>query len=246
MKNIVDLTGKKIVVTGASSGIGRACAVAASELGAKVILMARREDALRETLSRMTGDGHCIVSVDLADPGRVPDAVAEAVNYDGERLDGLIYCAGQTRRASIRMLDYESVDAIMRVNFYSFLEMCKCFSGRKVCGGGSIVAISSTASQSPQKGQIAYASSKAALNAAVCALAGELAPKEIRVNAILPGFIRTQMSEAFFYKAGDSVEVGQYLGIGEPEDVAQMAAYLLSDAAKFITGSLVRVDGGKY
>ena len=245
MTSIVDLTGKKILVTGASSGIGRATAIRLSEAGAKVVLIARNEEALRETLAGMQGEGHHIISADLSQPEVIKDAVAEAVAYDGQKLTGLVHCAGKTKVVSLRMLNYETLDEVMRVNFYSFIELCKQFSGRKNNDGGSIVAISSTASQKANKGQIAYGSSKAALNTSILALSKELASKNIRVNAILPGFIRTKMSEEFFLKAGDDVDVKQLLGIGEPVDIANMAAYLLSDAAKFITGALFNVDGGK-
>lgn len=246
MKQIIDLSEKKILVTGASSGIGRETAILLSQVGAAVVLVGRNKEELNKTLSCMTPGNHYIISFDLSEVEKIKSLVQEAVGFNEKKLDGLVHCAGMTKIVSLKMLNYERLDQVMRVNFYSFIELMKCYSAKKNCNGGSIVAVSSTAAIQAKPGQIAYASSKAAINASILALSKELAKKDIRVNGVMPGFIRTKMSEDFFLKAGDDIDLRQLLGIGEPVDIANIIAFLLSDAARFITGANYRVDGGKY
>lgn len=246
MKQIVDLTGKKILVTGASSGIGRETAILLSRLGARVVLVGRRTEELEVSLSGMEGTGHHIITYDLGVLENIKDLVREAVDYDQTKLDGLVHCAGITKTLSYKLMTTEKLDQVMRVNFYSFVELARQYADKKNCNGGSIVAISSRAAVNPRRNQIAYGASKAAINASVQALSKELAKKNIRVNSILPGFIKTPMAEVFIDRVGDDLDIRQLLGIGEPADVANMIAYLLSDAAKFITGALIHIDGGSY
>ncbi len=246
MKQMIDLTKRRILVTGASSGIGRETAILLSELGAEVVLIGRNEERLASTVSQMQGEKHSIIAYDLKNIEGIEELIQSIVNESGKRLDGMVHCAGMTRITSLRMLDYKKLEEVMRVNFYSFVELVKQYSNKKNNNGGSIVAVSSVAALKADKGQIAYGSSKAAVNTAIIAMAKELAKKNIRVNGVMPGFIRTQMSEDFFLKAGDEVDTRQLLGIGAPIDVANMIAFLLSDASKFVTGANFRVDGGKY
>ncbi|MCM1568116.1 MAG: SDR family oxidoreductase [Roseburia sp.] len=245
MKTIIALNGKKILVTGASSGIGRETAILLSQIGAKVVAVARNQEALQETLSMMEGEGHYCIACDLSQTEKIEELVNEAVSYDGQKLDGLVHCAGITKTCALRMLSIDKIDEVMRINYYSFIELMRQYEKKKNNNGGSVVAISSKAAKSNNKGQLAYAPSKAALNSAVKVLAKELAHKNIRVNSIMPGFIHTKMANDYFNQA-DRDSVNQLLGVGEPIDIANMAAYLLSDAGKFITGAGMVIDGGSF
>lgn len=168
----------------------------------------------------------------------------EAVGFDGRKLDGLAHCAGISVRMPIKNLDCDLLDLHMRTNFYSFVELVKQFSLKKNNNGGSIVAIASMAAAAADRGQVAYGASKAAINASVVALSKELAKKNIRVNSVMPGMINTRMAQQRIEEFGQ-LSVNQLMGLGEPIDVANMIAFLLSDAAKFITGANIQLDGGR-
>ena len=243
--NPMSLQQRRILVTGASSGIGRACAVKASQLGANVVLTGRREAALKETQASCQGDGHVVIAGDVASP----DFIAELVNRAG-KIDGLVHAAGIGPMCPIGMLTQENVDAVMRTNYYSFLELMKLYSKRKNRADKfSAVAVSSVAALSGWGGVSAYCGSKGALSASVRALAMELAPKGVRVNAVCPSNVRTPMYEAGASDMNSDESLRellkkQPLGLGEPEQVAWPVCFLLSDAASFITGVNLPVDGG--
>ena len=243
--NPMSLQQRRILVTGASSGIGRACAVMASQLGANVVLTGRREAALKETQSFCKGDGHTIIVGDIASS----DFISELVNCAG-KIDGLVHAAGIGPMCPIGMLTHENVDAVMRTNYYSFLELMKLYSKRKNRADKfSAVAVSSVAALSGWGGVSTYCGSKGALSASVRALAMELAPKGVRVNAVCPSNIRTPMYEAGASDMNSEESLRellkkQPLGLGEPEQVAWPVCFLLSDAASFVTGVNLPVDGG--
>ncbi|MGN0375534.1 MAG: SDR family NAD(P)-dependent oxidoreductase [Butyrivibrio sp.] len=246
MRQLVDLTGKKILVTGASSGIGRATSIVLSQLGAQVILIGRNEIELKNTLGQMTDDIHRYYTYDLTDLDSISILMKRIVEDDGKKLDGMVHCAGISLRLPVRNLSYDNMDVVMKTNFYSFVELVKQYSHRN-SNGGSIVAISSVAAEDGGVGQTIYAASKAALDSAVKTLSKELARKGIRVNSVRPSYINTAMLEELKRKTGnESIGHNQLLGIGEPEDVANLVAFLLSDASKFITGSNYLIDGGSY
>ena len=240
-----DLIGKRILVTGASSGIGRACAVCAAELGASVVMTGRRADALRETLSMCAGSRHQIVAGDISSPDFVR-GMAESAG----KIDGLVHAAGIAPMCPVGMLGKDAVNLVMGVNYYSFLELMTYYSKKKYRGERlSIVAVSSVSYAAGWAGGAAYCGSKGALSASIRALAMELAPKGIRVNAVCPSNIKTPLYDA---GASDMNDEGalkellkkQPLGLGEPEQVAWPVCFLLSDAASFITGVNLPVDGG--
>lgn len=244
MEAIVDLTDKKIVVTGASSGIGRATCILLSRLGAKIMLVGRREGELANTLQQMEGKAHLCFPCDLADLDNIESLIKKIVSSDGHKLDGLVHCAGTSLTLPVKNLNYHNMDAVMRINFYSFIELVKWYS-HKNCNAGSIVGISSYAAITGRAGQTIYAASKAALDVAVKSLSKELIKKNIRINSIQPSFVNTAMYEDAKNKIGnDDLGSNQLLGVGEPEDIANLIAYLLSDAAKFITGANYLIHGG--
>lgn len=240
-----DLTGKRILVTGASSGIGRACAICAAELGASVVITGRRADALRVTLSMCAGSGHLIVAGDISSPDFVR-VLAESAG----KLDGLVHAAGIGPMCPVGMLTEDHVEMVMRTNYYSFLELVKYYSKNKYRNAHfSIVAVSSVSSSSGWGGGVVYCGSKGALSSSVRALAMELAPRGIRVNAVCPSNIRTPMYEAGASAMNDEDSLKelikkQPLGLGEPEQVGWPVCFLLSEASSFITGVNLPVDGG--
>lgn len=238
MINPMDLTGKRILVTGASSGIGRACAVLCSELGASVVLTGRRADALDETWRRMENqDRHLIFPCDITSAADVAEIVKA-----GGKIDGLVHAAGIGPMCPIGFVEEDEIQRVMKTNYFSFLELMKHYSKAKNRGEKlSVVAIASIASLAGWGGVSVYSGSKGALVASVRALAMELAPKGVRVNAISPGHIKTPMLDASNEAA---LAAKQPLGLGLPEDVASVAAFLLSDDARLVTGINLPVDGG--
>lgn len=241
-----NLNGRTIMVTGASSGIGQACVILLSQLGATVVLVARDESKLRQTLEQMKGQGHKHFSFDLNQLGQYEE-LFEKSSSSG-KLDGLVHAAGIGPAIPLQALSLEMMSKVMTINYYAFLELMRWFSKKKYSTGGSAVGISSVSGVVGWQGVSLYGGSKAAMNSSVRSLAIELAPKKIRVNSVVPSNIRTPMLDEMLSVGGDEAEAvirsKQPLGIGEPMDVANAVAFLLSDAAKFITGTNLVVDGG--
>lgn len=245
MKQLIDFTNRKVIVTGASGGIGQAVSLLLSELGAQVILIGRNMEHLKRNLNQMPNNSHKYFVYDLMDLNGIGKLIENIVEYDGKKLDGLVHCAGVSLRLPIRNLNYENMDVVMKTNFYSFVELVKHYSRKKYNNGGSIVAVSSLAATEGSVGQTAYAASKAAIDISVKTLSKELFKKNIRINSVRPGFINTSMLEGLKNKTGsDLLGQNQLLGIGEPVDVANLIIYLLSDASRFITGANYTIDGG--
>ena len=241
------LNGQKILVTGASRGIGKACALKCAEEGARVVLVARDRGKLEEVCGLLPGSGHMIVPADFQNPEEsVPDLFAAAC-ADGVKLNGLVHAAGIGISAPVNVTSMNSMMESFSVNYFAFMLMVRQFTRKKYSDGGSIVAISSIAAVAGWKGASVYAGTKGALNASVRALAIELADKKVRVNAVLPSNIKTELLEKMIQVSETIVQdLGkkQPLGIGAPEDVANAVLFLLSPASGFITGSALAVDGG--
>lgn len=242
--NLVDLGGKRILITGASSGIGRACAITAARLGASLVLTGRRKDALDETLAMCDGQ-HVICAGDISSP----DFVGELVEVAG-KIDGLVHAAGIGPMCPVGMLSQEHVESVMRTNYYAFLELMRHYAKARYRNNRlSVVAISSVSALAGWGGGVAYCGSKGALSSSVRALAIELAQKGVRVNAICPSNVRTPLYEAGAADMNDENALKELLkkqpmGLAEPEQIAAPACFLLSDASSFITGVNLPVDGG--
>jgi NAD(P)-dependent dehydrogenase (short-subunit alcohol dehydrogenase family) len=249
MINPLALTGRTVLLTGASAGIGRAAAVLLSRLGARVVLLARSPERLREVRDLLEGDGHRIESFDLTNLDAIPGKFAEIVNTVGA-LHGLVHCAGVTALTPMRVLTTEHLERMMRVNFYAAAALTREFSRkRNHQDGSSAVLVASVAGLAGVPCRTAYSASKGAVVAFARSAAVELAKVGVRVNCVAPAYVRTEMFDASLAsltpeQLNDVVAVSQPLGLGEPDDVANAIAFLLADSARWITGTVLSVDGG--
>ncbi|MFB9274553.1 SDR family NAD(P)-dependent oxidoreductase [Cohnella cellulosilytica] len=244
------LENKTILITGASSGIGRATARIASLQGANVILVGRHKKSLLQTLDEMENRSrHGIEEFDLNEIDAIPDWLKSITKNLGIQINGLAHFAGIHETVPLRVIQRKSMDAVMNVNLYSALALLKACTNKNVfMSGGSIVLTSSVMGQVGQAGVVTYSASKGAVIATVKSSALELAKSKIRVNAVVPGMVHTNMFDDLVRNMPeDQFEKMQSyhpLGFGEPEDVAHSVIYLLSDAAKWVTGTALVVDGG--
>lgn len=236
---------KRIIVTGASSGIGRACATLLGSSGYDVVLVGRNLDELKKTAqSSSCGE---VMSCDLQDSSAI-EALVEKILQSGE-VDGFVHAAGVCRACPVSMTNTEFVDSMMRVNCYAFQEIMRSLLLNKALKTNfSAVAISSVSAMRGWMGGAAYCASKGALSSLVKSMALELASRGVRVNAISPSNIRTPMLDSLTaFKTKEQIselEKRQVLGFGQPEDVAKVVRFLLSADSSFITGADIPVDGG--
>ncbi len=249
MINPMDLSGKNIMVTGASSGIGKGIAIFLSKIGANVIMVARNEERLKDAFNELEPGNHSYYSYDLNNLDGIENMMNNVLS-GGIRLNGLVHSAGISQTIPLQYLKLNDLNNIMSVNFFSFVELAKHFSKRKNNdNGGSIVAVSSISSKVGARGLTAYCASKGALDSAIRSMALDLVSKNIRINSIAPSMIRTQIYDGLKeivnnYDFEDELKKRQIMGVGDPADVANAAAFLLSNASKFITGTSMIVDGG--
>lgn len=250
MKYLIDFTDKHMLVIGASSGIGKATAITLSRLGARVDIMARNTEKLQETLSILDGVDNAMYQLDVTDFESIGKVFAKAVNERGA-YDGMVYAAGIALMAPLTQTTPEKMLKIFNTNLFGFIEAVRQISKKgRFNHGMRIVGVSSIASIRGDISITAYSSSKAAMNGAVRSMGGELAQKGICINTVAPGVINTPMFQEYLNKIEqDSIRykmtVGrQVRGIGDPQDVANSIAFLLSSAARMITATCVPVDGG--
>ncbi len=248
--DIFSLIGKRILITGASSGIGRQCAISCSQKGAAVVLLGRDQVRLNETLaSTLNPSGNLVYSVDLLEYEHVAAVVADAVNRIG-RLDGLINCAGISTTLPVNAISNDKMEHFFQTNVIGPINITRQFIRKNhISGsGGSVIFISSVMAVVGEKGKMIYSTTKGALVSAVRSLAIELASRKIRVNAVSPGVVESPMSENAIYSRNEDslnkIREMHPLGLGVPGDVANTCIFLLSDAARWITGSNILVDGG--
>ena len=247
MDNPMTLDRKHILVTGASAGIGRAVCVQASRLGAKISLVARNEERLKETLSLLEGTGHSYYLYDLNDVDGIDALVKGIVERNGP-LDGLVHCAGIGVLRPVKFNNPILMRETMQIHLFAFAELMRAAAAKnRFNKGASYVGISSVASLGGDKAQGAYAAAKGAMNAIVHPYAKELAAKGIRVNTIAFGMVDTEMYRRDFQETGgdnDTLLKKQYLGVIPPEYAGNAICFLLSDVSKYITGGTLVYDGG--
>ena len=245
--NPFSLEGKTILVTGASSGIGRQCAIDCSKMGAKVIAVGRDYERLVGVVDEM-GESGFSYSFDLNNLDGIKDLISDIVDNFG-KLDGFIHAAGIEVTNPVKLSKPDDFESLYKVNCLSAFEIVKNLCGIKTFNkGGSIVLISSISGVIARKGLCAYAASKGALMSAARVMALEMASREVRVNTISPGTILTPMMQ----KALDTMNEddrkkridGFPLGLGKTSDISNACIYLLSDASRWVTGQNLIVDGG--
>lgn len=241
---MITLINKNILVTGASSGIGRQIAITASQLGAKLTLIGRNIDKLNETLSLLTGKDHKILIVNLSDTSNLTTLINESSPYDG-----VVFNAGAVEYLPVKFLNETKINSLFATNFDSNVILSqKLIKGKLLKKGGSLVFVSSISSKLGVPGTSLYSASKAALSAFSKVLASELASQGIRSNSVSPGIVKTAMTEQAVEVLSDDelkkAESEYPLGYGKPEDVAGLIMYLLSDISKWMTGSDLVIDGG--
>jgi len=245
--NPFTLKGKTILVTGASSGIGRQCAIDCFKMGAMVVAIGRNQEKLDSVVAETEGKV-VSYSYDLANLECIKDLIAAIVATYG-KLDGFIHAAGIEVTNPVKLTKPEEYKSLFQVNCLSAFEIVKNLCGIKTFHkGGSIVLISSISGMIARKGLSAYAASKGALMSAARVMALEMASRDIRVNTVSPGTILTPMMQ----KALDAMKEedrqkrveGFPLGLGQTTDISNTCIYLLSDASRWVTGQNIIVDGG--
>lgn len=241
--NPFTLEGKTVLVTGASSGIGRGIAVTCSKMGATVVLGGRNVKRLNETLSQMEGNNHLLATADLSDTVQIEEMAGRL-----PKLDGIVHCAGIGQRVLCKLLQERDIDDVMNTNFKApIMLQTEILKQKKINKAASVVFIASIASESPSVGNAIYSASKGAVISYANCLAIELAPRRIRVNCISPAMVWTDLilkggvTEEELKEDEQKYPLKRY---GTPEDIANLAVYMLSDASSWMTGSNVRITGG--
>jgi len=236
------LAGKRVLVTGASSGIGRQVAITCSQMGAEVVISGRNLERLQATAASLQGTGHSAIPADISQQESI-DLLAEQAGV----LDGVVHAAGISRLVPFRLINKNHLTDIFDSNTFAPLLLTKALlAKRRIARHGSILFVSALASHSGAIATGAYAASKSALLGAMRTLAIETANQGIRANCIAPGYVRTPMLDGLA-KGGanmDELIARTPLGIGEPEDVAYAAVFYLSDASRHISRHYAFVDGG--
>jgi len=241
-----DFEGRTFLITGGSSGIGRACALRLASRGARLVLLGRDEGRLMTGFDPQTVASflHC----DLANPESLRAAVA-GLGEKAATLHGCVLAAGANAFRPLALESSERMASLWQLNVSGSVGLiAAAVKGRLFRDGASIVLFSSAVARTGGAGLVSYSSTKGAIEAATRSMAAELARLMVRVNAVAPGVVRTPMTEQHFSKLSAeqiaALEARHPLGFGAPEDLAGAVEFLLSDDARWITGSILTVDGG--
>ena len=241
--NPFSLESKTILVTGASSGIGRGIAILCSRMGANVIINGRNINNLTKTISLMDVGDHKILVGDLT-LSKESDIIVEKL----PKIDGVVHCAGIGHRILCKYISEEDVDNVININFKApVLLQTALLQKKKINKAASIVFITSIASDSPSYGNALYSASKGALISYANCLGIELAPRDIRVNCVSPAMVMTDLilkdgiTEEQLQEDEQHYPLKRY---GQPKDIAPLVVYLLSDTSSWMTGSNLKITGG--
>lgn len=241
--NPFSLAGKQILVTGASSGIGKGIALTCAKMGATVIVTGRNVERLNDTFNQMPEGDHRAIPADLTKADEIANLVDQL-----PKLDGLVQCAGVGSRVACKMMTQADIDHIMKPNLEApVLLQAAILAKKKINKAASIVYIASRAANAPTVGNAIYSASKGAIISYAKCLALELAPRQIRVNCICPAMVWTDLIIQDGYTKEEMEEAQLKYPLkryGQPEDIANLAIYMLSDASSWMTGSAVDLTGG--
>ncbi|MGK4569265.1 SDR family NAD(P)-dependent oxidoreductase [Flavobacterium sp. 3HN19-14] len=247
MDNFINFSGKTFLVTGGTSGIGLEICRHIAGFGGNLIVTGRNEEKLK-ALENELGKQINFTSIifDLEDLTNIDDVVKQIENP----VDGVIHSAGMVQLQPVKFLNAGLMEKIRTVNYDAIvLMLSKLLKQKKINNSASIIFITSIAAAIGMKGNLHYSSAKSALSAAARVFASELAVQQIRVNCIAPGQVRTPMTDEIGAALGDetmAIDEKKYpLGYGKPEDVANLAVFLLSDKSRWITGTTIVIDGGR-
>lgn len=238
---------KTYLVTGGSSGIGLSVAKRLAAEGARLLLVSSNQSKLEAALRELPGEGHMAIAYDLSDVDHIA-SIFDRVQEAGHKLDGMVYCAGVSPLCLIRDNTPELMERVFRINVLSFIEMVKFFQ-REECSleKSRIIAISSITARGGGYRQTLYGASKAALISAVKLMSKELLNRDIRVNCISPGVVESPLLQDLRTSSvglDEKIKKNQPLGIIDPDAVAKVVAYLLTDGSDFLTGREWVLDGG--
>lgn len=244
MANPFSLEGKTVIVTGASSGIGRATAILCAEMGAKVVALGRNEQRLAETMAQLQGEGHIMSAFDLNDE-KAMDAAIAALTL----VDGVACCAGVANMNPFQFVAKEEIDRVFSANFFSPVMLVnKLLKAKKLQKGSSVVFVSSVdGPKVVHAGNSVYSASKSALVGMARNMAVDLVGKKIRVNSVLPGTTDTKMirtanvTEEMLQETAKALPMKRF---AVPQEIANAIVFLLSEASSYITGAELVVDGG--
>ena len=242
--NPFTLEGRTILITGASSGIGRTTAIECSRMGARLIITGRDSDRLDEVCHELEGSGHQAIIADLTQEDQVESLLSQL-----PVIDGVVLCAGQGTVVPFKMADRKKIDPIFEINYFAPVELMRLLiKKKKLANESSVVFVSSIGGvDSITIGNSIYGASKAALNSAMRFCALELAPKRIRVNSVCPGMVNTKLIKGgAVSEEQHQIDMQKYplKRYGEPEDIAHGIVYLLSNASSWVTGHSLVIDGG--
>ncbi|MBR7023352.1 MAG: SDR family oxidoreductase [Bacteroidales bacterium] len=245
MNGRFSLEGKTLLVTGASSGIGRCVAVECAKMGAKLVINGRNQERLNQTLSMLEGIGHQAIAADLSDHEAVSAMVEQL-----PQLDGVSHNAGVTSIGMIKFIKADDWQALSQTNVFSAIWLTRCLVAKKKLNKPASVVFTSSISgnDSVRHGEALYAATKSALSGFAKAAALDLAPQGIRVNCVHPGMIETELfhssQDALTQDLDEMKKLFPLKRFGNPEDVADGIIYLLSDASSWVTGTELKIDGG--